>query len=433
MSGADPAYPRPAHAWTITGVLFCTAVLSYTDRQVMSLLVDPIAGELKLGDGQMSLLLGLAFAFIYGIAGLPAGWLADRTSRRNLIVAGVLVWSAGTVGCGLAHDFGQLFGARIAVGLGEAVLSPAAISLISDCFPPQRRGAAVGLYFTGIAIGVGGSIFLGGEILAAIRAGALAWSPAAGLPAWRQVFLAIGAASLAWAPLLLVIREPARHGPVDAPGPSMGDDAAGGAPGLLALTPVYAAVAIASLVDNAVGAWAPSLLIRRFGAAPAAVGVELGVGLMLGYGGGMLLGGLMADQARKLRGARGKIELCLLAALAVVPVALLLDSRAAEGVILGAPLYFFLSAVVTAAGLSAILDGTPNRVRGLAMAVSFLLNVALGAGLGPSAVSLAAARLYPHASLGPPLALTAATAYAVAAAALIAARVVAARRHRATA
>ena len=419
-AAAEAPYPKPAYAWTIVGILFCTAVLSYTDRQVLSLLVDPIRGELHVSDAQMSLLLGTAFAVIYGLAGIPLGYVADRASRRNLILAGVLVWGVGTVLCGLAHSFGQLFGARIVVGLGEAVLSPAAISLISDCFPSNRRGTAVGLYFTGIAIGVGGSIFIGGALLKLVGAGLFAASPLASWPAWRLVFLAIGGPSLLWGLVILLIREPVRRtATVDAAasGPT---SAKFGLPDVLRLAPLYIAVAVASLVDNAVGAWAPSLIIRRFHADPAQVGVNLGLLLMLGYGGGMLLGGWLADRAAAVRGVQGKIWLCFSAALTTLPVTLLINSGAQGWAMAGVPLYFALSAMVTASGLSAILDTTPNRVRGVAMAISFFLNVAIGAGFGPSAVTLASDSLVGGAGgLGPALALVVVAAYLTAGAALL--------------
>ena len=130
-------YPPRSYAWTVVAILIATAVLSYTDRQVLSLLVDPIRGDLGISDTQISLLLGTAFAVIYGTAGIPLGYLADRTSRRNLIFAGVVVWSLGTIGCGLSHNFTQIFASRIVVGLGEAALSPAAIE--------QARAKAVQL------------------------------------------------------------------------------------------------------------------------------------------------------------------------------------------------------------------------------------------------------------------------------------------------
>ena len=175
-------------------------MLAYTDRQVLSLLVDPVKNDLGITDTQISLLLGTAFAVIYGIVGIPLGILADRRSRRNLILAGVAIWSLGTIGCALAPSFAWLFAARIVVGFGEAVLSPAAISLISDSFPPDKRGSAVGVYFTGIAIGVGGSIMIGGAVLDLVGAGLFSATPLADWPAWRLVLLAIGVPSLLWAP-----------------------------------------------------------------------------------------------------------------------------------------------------------------------------------------------------------------------------------------
>ncbi|HVW68567.1 MAG TPA: MFS transporter, partial [Steroidobacteraceae bacterium] len=192
----ETGYPSRAYAWNVVAILIATAVLSYTDRQVLSLIVDPIRAELHIVDSQMSQLFGPAFALVYGFAGLPLGFLADRSSRRNLIFAGVLVWSAGTLACGGAHSFQQLFLARMVVGLGEAVLSPAAISLISDYFPPSRRGIAVGCFLSGIAMGQGASILIGGGVLRLVEIGALAHTPLASLAAWRLVLLLIGAPGL---------------------------------------------------------------------------------------------------------------------------------------------------------------------------------------------------------------------------------------------
>ncbi len=418
MSLADPPYPSSRRAWTAVLILFATAVLAYTDRQVMSLLVDPIRHDLHVDDTGMSLLLGLAFAMVYGVAGLPLGVLADRMSRRNLLAAGVAVWSVGTLMCGLAPSFGVLFAARIVVGLGEAVLSPAAISLISDGFPPRQRGAAVGVYFTGIAIGIGGAILIGGEVLAAVRGGLFALTPLAHWAPWRLVFLAIGGPSLLWTGVLLCVREPVRRQDAETVGDA--PQASVAAKGWRAIAPVFLVVAVASLVDNAVGAWAPSLLIRRFAVDPAAVGVQLGVLLMLGYGGGMLAGGALADRFALWRGARGRVELCGLAVLAALPAALALNSPSLPLVLVAVTAYFALSAVVTASGLSAILDGTPNRARGRAMAISFFLNVAIGAGFGPTAVALAGEKIFgPAAGLGPAISFTVVACYGLAGLALI--------------
>lgn len=427
----ERGYPSRPYAWTVVAILIATAVLSYTDRQVLSLLVDPIRGELGISDTQVSLLLGTAFAVVYGIAGIPLGILADRTSRRNLIFAGVVVWSCGTLACGFSHSFGQLFAARIVVGLGEAVLSPAAISLISDYFPPSRRGTAVGFFLSGIAMGIGAAILIGGGVLHIVELGVLAGTPLAGQPAWRLVLLLIGAPGLLWSLAIFAIREPARQ----ANAPASGSTAAASAttksstitPSWRTTTwarviPIYLVVAAASLVDNAVGAWAPTLLIREFTRDPAQVGVQLGFLLTAGFGGGVLVGGWLADRAGSRGGWSYKLGVCLISGVLILPVSLLINAGQFNIVLLSVPLYFALSGIVTACGFSAILDVVPNRSRGLAMAISFFLNVALGAGLGPTAVALASDHVFgANAGLGPAITLTVAAGYGTAIAALLAA------------
>ena len=425
------AYPSRRYAWTVVAILIATAVLSYTDRQVLSLLVDPIRADLGISDTQISLLLGTAFAVVYGVAGIPLGYLADRVSRRNLIFAGVSVWSLGTLACGLAHHFAEIFAARIVVGLGEAALSPAAISLISDYFPASRRGTAVGLFLSGIAMGSGAAILIGGGVLHGIESGALAATALAAYAPWRMVLVVIGGPGLLWALVILAIREPVRQA---------GDDGSTAAPAAasswratpwLRIAPIYVVLAAASFVDNAVGAWAPTLLIRGFGRDAAEVGVELGLLMTVGFGGGVLLGGMLADRAGSAGGSRRKLQLSLCGGILILPLSLLLNSAAAGWVLAGVPLYFAVSGMVTALGFSAILDAVPNRSRGLAMSMSFFLNVALGAGLGPTAVALAGAHVFAaEAGLGPPLVLTAIGGYAVAVAAVWAALFSAARHSR---
>jgi len=411
-------YPNRSYAWTVVAILIATAILSYTDRQVLSLLVDPVRADLHISDTQISLLLGTAFAVVYGIAGIPLGLLADRTSRRNLIFCGVVVWSIGTLACGLSRSFGELFAARIVVGLGEAVLSPAAISLISDYFPPSRRGFAVGCFLSGIAMGIGASILIGGGVLRLVDMGVLAATPLAGQPPWRLVLLVIGAPGMVWALAILAIREPTRRTEKD---DSAGAEPSSGARATWALvTPIYLVVALASLVDNAVGAWAPTLLIREFGRDSAQIGIMLGLLLTAGFGGGVLVGGWLADRAGARGGWSRKLGVCLIPSLLILPVSLLMNAGQFNIVLLSVPVYFALSGSVTALGFSAILDVVPNRSRGLAMAISFFLNVAIGAGAGPTAVAFASDHLFgADVGLGPAITLTAGVSYAIAAVTLL--------------
>jgi MFS family permease len=356
---------------------------------------------------------------VYGFAGVPFGLIADRTSRRNLIFWGVIVWSAGTIGCGYSNTFAELFAARIVVGLGESVLSPAAISLISDYFPPSRRGFAVACFLSGIAIGIGSSILIGGGVLDLVEAGVFSGTSLGALAPWRLVLLLIGVPGLVWAFLIFTIREPARRAaePTDK---SLGESLSHSRRVGNLVIPIYLVVAMASLVDNAVGAWSPTLLIRTFSRDPAAIGLQLGLGLTLGFGGGVLLGGWLSDKMGLKGGWPYKLGVCLAASALIMPIAAAIDSAHFRVVMAAVPLYFAVSGIVTACGFSSILDAVPNHRRGFAMAVSFFLNVALGAGIGPSSVALASAHVFGEAAgLGPAVASVVASGYAIAAGAIV--------------
>ena len=170
------------------------------------------------------------------------------------------------------------------------------------------------------------------------------------------------------------------------------------------------------------GAWAPTLLIRNFSRDPAQIGVQLGLLLTVGFGGGVLIGGVLADRAGGRGGWQAKLRICVYSGLLILPISLLMNSPHFRVVLTGVPVYFALSGIVTAVGFSAILDAVPNRSRGLAMSMSFFLNVALGAGAGPTAVALAGQHVFgARQGLGPPLVLTVAGGYLVALVALWAA------------
>jgi MFS family permease len=417
---SNGAYPRPVYAWSVVAILIGAAILSYTDRQVLSLLVDPIRHDLGISDTQVSLLLGSAFALIYGVAGLPLGYLADRMSRRNLIAAGLLIWSLATMAGSLAHGFGEIFASRVFVGLGEAALSPAAIALISDYFPPSRRGLAVGFFLSGIAMGSGVAIMLGGAVLQAVDSGLFAATSLAHLAAWRMVLVLVGLPGLAWCVLIFAIKEPMRRAGRDLALSTPAHDLVADRFSWAMAAAVYLVVALASLVDNAVGAWAPSLLIREFGKSGGQIGLVLGLLLTIGFGGGVLLGGFLADKAVTLR---RRLSVSLIAAALILPASMLMLAHSFIVVLLGVPIYFALSGVVTAVGFASILQVVPARSRGLAMSISFFLNVALGAGVGPTAVSLAASKVFGlQAGLGPPIVFVACAGYATVLAALALAR-----------
>lgn len=133
-SAAQAPYPSPAYAWYVVSLLYLAYALAFVDRQIMAFLVGPIRADFHLSDFQFSLIQGLAFVLFYAFLGVPIARLADRHNRRNIIAVGVALWSAMTALCGLAGNYGQLFLARLGVGVGEATLSPSAISMMADYF-----------------------------------------------------------------------------------------------------------------------------------------------------------------------------------------------------------------------------------------------------------------------------------------------------------
>ena len=200
-------YPRYA-----LSVLVLVYVLNFLDRQILSILNEHIKADLQLDDAQMGFLFGTAFAVFYALFGIPLGRVADVWVRRSLIALGLAFWSGMTMLSGFAQNFSHLALARIGVGIGEASASPAAYSLLSDWFPPRRRATVMAIYSSGIYIGAGCGLMIGGQIVdrwdAMYAASAAPW----GLRGWQAAFLAVGAPGVALAAWVATLREPPRAG-----------------------------------------------------------------------------------------------------------------------------------------------------------------------------------------------------------------------------
>jgi MFS family permease len=190
------------YAWYVVGVLMLVYVFSFLDRQIFSLIVGPLRRDLHISDTQVSLLQGFSFAVFYTFFGIPIGRLADVYNRRTIIVAGLLLWSAFTAGCGLAGTFLGLLLLRMGVGVGEAALSPAAYSLITDYFPARRLATAISVYSMGIYIGSGLSFLLGGIAVRYATTQEMWTLPIVGaMRPWQLIFFIVGLPGLLLVPL----------------------------------------------------------------------------------------------------------------------------------------------------------------------------------------------------------------------------------------
>lgn len=199
---ARPDHPHPTpdrRAWLVLGMLWFVYVLNFLDRQLMSILAKPIQDTLHVSDSQLGLIGGLYFAMFYCFIAIPVGWLADRTNRVAVLSLACGIWSAATVACGLSRSYGEFAFARMTVGFGEAGGVPPSYAIITDYFPPGRRGTALGIYNLGPPVGAALGIAFGAAIAAAFN--------------WRYAFIILGVVGLVAAAVLpMMVKEPKRGG-----------------------------------------------------------------------------------------------------------------------------------------------------------------------------------------------------------------------------
>ena len=376
----------PRRSWYIVGVLTVAYVCSFIDRSVLGLMVGPIREDLGITDTQFSLLHGFAFAIFYTLLGIPIAWLADRASRRNIIAAGIAVWSLMTALCGLARTFGAMFMARVGVGVGEAALSPAAYSMIADLFPRERLGRALGIYSSGVFIGIGLSFILVAELIGVLDTVTL---PLVGeLAPWRLTLIVLGVPGLAIAALCFTFREPVRRGaktgafPLRQVGRFFRRN-------LSLYLLHFIAFSMLTLLFNAVMTWFAEYLIRIHGMDRAAAGWYLGIIVTFFGGGGIICGGLYSDYLKRRGDNGGAIRSALLAACLLLPLGATatLMPTAQLSLVLCAPLLFF-SSWVFAPATTALQLFTPPAMRAQFSAVYLFVVNLTGIGFGGTAAAL---------------------------------------------
>jgi MFS family permease len=378
----------------MVAILFTAYLLSFVDRQIITLLVGPIREDLAISDFQFSLLHGLAFALFYALLGLPLGRLADRYSRRTLIAGGIALWSAMTAVCGLARNFPQLFLARVGVGVGEAALSPAAYSMISDAFPPDKLTRAIAVYTAGGTLGTGIALLIGGAVIQLVgQADSIVWPLVGELRPWQTAFLVVGLPGLAVALLMATVAEPARHGLLTRDDASVQEVSVREVAAFLwqrrhTYGALFGVTALMTALSSGFIAWYPTFLIRLHGFDMSGAGYTFGL-LFLVFGtAGVLAGSSFAGRLL----ARGHVDanlrvMATAAALAFLPYVAgpLLPTAPAALACMAASV--FCTQMIGAVCIAAIQLITPNQLRGQASAVFLLLVNLIGFGVGASLVA----------------------------------------------
>ncbi|MXW44575.1 MAG: MFS transporter [Gammaproteobacteria bacterium] len=367
-------------------------IFSFIDRFILGLLIQPIQADLGLTDTQIGLLLGPAFAIFYVLMGLPFGWLADRKRRTFIVAAGLAIWSAATAVSGLARSFLGLFIARMSVGVGEASLSPCAMSLMADCFPKEKRGKPIAFYSMAISLGAGIAALTGAAVIAWATQSDYVSVPGLGdLAPWRVSLLVVGLPGLLLVPLVLLLREPERTvDTVTSNAQGIGYRAVfsyirGRPAGLFGVVWVFGYVILIGFSSS----WGAAAFARTWGWSPVQYGQAIGI-LFIALGPlAVNLGGWMSDRLLQ----KGRTAAPLLVGLYGVPVMTiagviwpLMPSAGLGLVFLGAMLAAV--ALSTATGVTALLNIIPSNIRGQSVAIYYMATALLGQGLGPLCIGL---------------------------------------------
>jgi MFS family permease len=385
----DERYPAPIAANYALGVLTIAYIFSYVDRQVLSLLVEPIRADLQITDFQMGLLQGMAFALFYTILGIPLGRLADRVSRKMIVGIGAFCWSLMTAACGLSKNFTTLFFTRMGVGVGEAGLSPAAYSMIGDLYPPHRVARAMAIYTMGITVGGGLAYLVGGVVIGIItRAGPVDIPMIGVLAPWKMTFIAVGLPGLLLVPLIYFMKEPPRRGSLQS------------ADGQVATVPfkqvlsfvlenkriffaMFLGSSMLSIIGYGTANWYPTFLIRTYGMSIEQVGFEFG----LIYGIFGTIGAFGSAVLSEKLAANGYIDANMRV---VMLVGFFLIVPASVGPLMPEKWMALCFAAVTVILLNAhmgitaaaVQQVTPNQMRGTVTAMLLFMTNIVGLGLG---------------------------------------------------
>jgi MFS family permease len=377
------------YAWYVVGVLTLAYVFSYIDRQIFSMVVAPLRRDLHISDTQVSYLIGLSFVVFYTAFGIPLGRLADVYSRRFIIVIGLVLWSLFTTGCGLARTFPQMLALRMGVGVGEAALSPAAYSLITDYIPLNRLSTAISIYSMGIYLGAGLSYVLGGIVRQAATQNTTAILWVGQIHGWQIIFFIVGLPGLVVAPLLFSIREPRRlAGALKSAATPLGQVASYIFQNRRTFLLHNIGFGMLSLTSYTAGAWVPEFFVRTFHSDIRTIGIVYGVYVMTFGSAGIIGAGRLADYMRSRGRADANLLLGALIGLVWIPIHFLifLAPRAGwayiwlvPGVVMGAAPFGIAAA--------AIQQMMPAKMRGQASAVYlFIINI-IGLGIGPTAAA----------------------------------------------
>jgi len=377
------------YAWYVVGLLTLANISSFLDRQILALLVVPIKRDLHLSDTKVSLLMGLSFALFYTVFGIIISRLADSSNRRNIIIAGITIWSLLTALCSGVKNYSQFFLARMGVGIGEATLSPSAYSIISDYFPKRKLGMALSVFSMGIFLGSGIALAIGSGIISSLPTEGKITVPLFGeIYHWQKLFLLIGLPGIAISLLMLTIKEPVRKGILHIEGVPQQKLSLREALKIVftyrkTFLSICIGTAFTAIVTYACTAWVPTYFSRTFNWPVPKAGLVFGLVLLSGSICGVLWGGWYADHLENKGIQNGRMRVNIISAVCLLLSCFipLIDNPVLVVTLFFIPAFFIASPM--GASTSAIQQLMPNQVRALASSIFLFLINLIGLGGGP--------------------------------------------------
>lgn len=377
-----------AYRWYVVVLLLLIFILSYFDRFILSLLVEPIKEAMKLSDFEVGLLLGPAFSVFHVLVAIPLGWYADRSNRKYLLFAGILIWCTMTAGSGLVATFLPLFLMRLGLGLGEAVVSPCSVSIISDYFDRKERPRAVSLYMAGPYLGAGLAFLIGGAVVGYLqKVGHTEWPIFGTLAPWQATFLLVGIPGFIFAGAMLTVKEPKRQERTTA-----STDWRDAFRYMGARWRGFGALIIGSTCNFALSAltlWNVPLFSRIWGWSVAETGFVTG----LFYFTAGPIGTTLAIWAQKKFGAGrldGSMRVLILGLLICVPGSALYPIMPTPALAVALMFIAFIGkSVATAGGPSSMAQITPGEIRTQSMAIFNVFISLIGPMIGPPIIGAA--------------------------------------------
>jgi len=383
-------WPKAPYAWFFTSVLLFAYIISFIDRQMINFLVGPIKEDMGLSDLWISAIQGWAFVLSYIFLSIPLGRLVDKINRVKVLIGGIVIWSIATATFGLSKNSYQLILSRSIVGAGEAALTPASWSIISDLFPAERRSFPMSIYLMGPYIGGGFAYLFGAEISEIYTEPIMLFNSYQILP-WQLIFLIIAIPGLLLGLFMFTLKDPERREVVK--NDQVAEENIGQVfkyvwSNFSVYFPLLMGSALIVILLYGVQSWGIEFLTRVHSWERAEAGRKFGLMMLISGSIGVISGPILEKYLNKLKVNAATLIVCLISAIALTilgPYTFLILSS--NMVISGLFLIMFFITLPLALFATSLQNVSPNQYRGVVSGIYVFTANIFGLGLGPMLVA----------------------------------------------